>query len=87
MCRSALRFYTPSRCVTHPNDGYKYSQRWRAFHSSHPHTSHWIRASKKQFSRGGQVQPTRVKKKDEICPAKRKDEFLQLGFCRKFDQR
>ena len=47
MCRSALRFYTPSRCVTHLNDGYIYSQRWRAFHSlsSPTHLLLWLDTS------------------------------------------
>ena len=64
MCRSALRFHTPSRCVTHPNDGYKYRQSWREFHNNSTHIffSHLIEYE----LLGGHFQPTRVKKKDEF---------------------
>ena len=87
MCRSALRFHTPSRCVTHPNDGYKYKQSWRAFHKKTQHTSSsliWFSTSSLEDEFSPHVWRRR---RTNFCTAELKDELLQLGFCRRFDQR
>ena len=84
MCRSALRFYTPSRCVTHLNDGYKYSQSWEHFTLTH-HTSSsllWFSTSSLEDEFSSHVgKRTSLYNQEEGCRS------LQLGFHVRFDPR
>jgi hypothetical protein len=84
MCRSALRFYTPNRCVTHLNDGYKYSQSWRAFHT---HSSHHLLFSDLVRAPLEDDFSSHVGRRTSYYSQEEGRNLLQLGFPRKFDQR